>query len=1400
MEKPAESLNSSNITSSPHLPSLTSRINPNLFTKKHHARPSLSPIGNTVSNKALKIAASDKSHSPAMDISKSVPSMKGFDREHLRQMILNERTKAKQNLQTNPYPRDISHLRDKKEAVAVQRSTEFKETFIEPPKPSQYLPINPEHLKSLVQNSDGLGIPRVLTSAGTPNVMCCKREKCLHIVEIKSKGRKNFKSAYDDFLTKNKQEAESKLSILTTFHDKVLTPIAQSAKEIEEDFVFLGAPTGRQEVENLRQWFELMKSKYLEKSEEEIRNLLNPDTLQNKMELCSVIYQAGLKDLVRQVSVHCLDRGELLREILDRYYELWSVFSAKCKEDLEIEVKNRTQDIDELQNTLSEEIKKRKVKVHNLKRNLALCNEELNDKTTSYQQLQARYDDLKEKHAANVKYLMRKQNQDIKKMVHRNIYTDYTVQDSRYADESLVTPQKSVVQKLYLPNQDETSPYTNRGRSTNRDSELPSDRPYNEEIEDIFIEASIHGSDSSIGFNDASTQTIRRRMFDMENNTDIIFFSNKDQVIQVPESELLETVPEEISNANIETTQNEAEDIQPSNTPIKISKSPKKKSKSSKGKESGLSKSPAGKRSKLQLSVSPSPSRSKSSAKGLERRNTMMKSRLSDREISRNEDELPQNLSQRSVSMFENSVDSTSQLASRSKSRGDELHGQESSSVSEMKIHRSEKRVRMYGMGESSDDELMAKAEAVFDSIKGIDKNSRPEEINAKLYEVEKLNSLIKRRARKLKAIDRSIQERKNFINSLKVDIDEFQNNQAAIELSPRTLHGALPSPFTILKSLSIESASSSRVYSRLEQTRPNQSLSQFTSTTPENALGAYSESAQRPDLMSRSSNSPVRLRDASSDISSKPIPQITPDGIDFSTFDPIKQGLVPAGADVISWQAGYSLGYEQGKYIGLQDGEEIGYERGKLDALVKEAKETGDDSKLFEEESDDEFNTSSSSLLGSKKLGRSSNHSPTRLQDTENKKKTKSTKFQEFLFLRPETRYRKEHPSSRLLEKIISKDMAKMSKYARFTRKMLYKHFSNTYQTIITKQKAGEKVKYLSCFVYDDFMQKYGLKKVADRKFTELVVSVLSFINARRVAMFARLFGVGHKIEMKNYSSHSFEMYKNCLTHIYSSKVGIVISFEETSDKQMIPTIRALECVREATGNFMSPGGVQRLLIGLDKFSVPDPKRINPSGIIEQELVLEVILDAYEEFQGYIRRNLTGLADCFTATSDTKVLHKSGLAMIMRYISSSKYTSIFSKVDDETEAILPERKKLIIKLPEDEHVFKLDDPTIECFLVPRLTDFCIKNSIFTHSDFESFMGPVVHASSSSLDSHIRTIRSEVSDLLTTASSQGKSLYKFPERMSILDEKSSQLPKLYLLATWRIYKHEISRLLAPPEI
>lgn len=421
MEKALEALNSSNITSnSPHLPSLTPRLNPHIFKRKHHYRPSLSPINNVVSKKALKFTSSEKSPSPAMDISKSMPTMKGLDREQLRQLLINERTKAQQSLHTNPYQRDISHLRDKKEIVAIQRIVDFKETFIEPPKASQYLPTNPDHLKSLVQNSDSLGIPRVMSSAGTPNIVCCKRERCLQIVENKTKGKKNFKSAYEDFVTKSKLEADSKLSVITTFHDKILTPISPGLKELEDDFVFLGAPTGRQEVDNLKQWFELMKVKYLEKSVEELKTIQGTEQLDSRMELSNIIFQAGLRDLVRQVSVHCIDRGELLREMLNRYYELWSIFSLRCREELDNEMRTRAQDVDELQKQLSQEVNKRKKKVTDLRRSVVFLKEELEEKSYSYEQLSNRYEELKAKHASNVQDLMKKQKDDVKKMVHRN--------------------------------------------------------------------------------------------------------------------------------------------------------------------------------------------------------------------------------------------------------------------------------------------------------------------------------------------------------------------------------------------------------------------------------------------------------------------------------------------------------------------------------------------------------------------------------------------------------------------------------------------------------------------------------------------------------------------------------------------------------------------------------------------------------------------------------------------------------------------------------------------------------------------------------------------------------------------------------------------------------------------
>ena len=101
--------------------------------------------------------------------------------------------------------------------------------------------------------------------------------------------------------------------------------------------------------------------------------------------------------------------------------------------------------------------------------------------------------------------------------------------------------------------------------------------------------------------------------------------------------------------------------------------------------------------------------------------------------------------------------------------------------------------------------------------------------------------------------------------------------------------------------------------------------------------------------------------------------------------------------------------------------------------------------------------------------------------------------------------------------------------------------------------------------------MQKYGLKRVSERKFIELLSSLYSHKSFRRIKSAIRLLGLGSKIVVPDYSPLAIEYYIKCYNYIGASNSGIVINFDDLADIQMIPTIRATDCLRDVIGNKIS-------------------------------------------------------------------------------------------------------------------------------------------------------------------------------------------------------------------------------------
>ncbi|CAG9336358.1 unnamed protein product [Blepharisma stoltei] len=101
-----------------------------------------------------------------------------------------------------------------------------------------------------------------------------------------------------------------------------------------EEKTSLGLPTGRIQAKNLKYWLDTMKNKYINDYLEELYNGHSLNEL--KREAIENIYKACLREVIRQVSVFCLDRGNLIMEVVSVLFKIWKS-KLDCQADIEIE-------------------------------------------------------------------------------------------------------------------------------------------------------------------------------------------------------------------------------------------------------------------------------------------------------------------------------------------------------------------------------------------------------------------------------------------------------------------------------------------------------------------------------------------------------------------------------------------------------------------------------------------------------------------------------------------------------------------------------------------------------------------------------------------------------------------------------------------------------------------------------------------------------------------------------------------------------------------------------------------------------------------------------------------------------------------------------------------------------
>ena len=479
--------------------------------------------------------------------------------------------------------------------------------------------------------------------------------------------------------------------------------------------------------------------------------------------------------------------------------------------------------------------------------------------------------------------------------------------------------------------------------------------------------------------------------------------------------------------------------------------------------------------------------------------------------------------------------------------------------------------------------------------------------------------------------------------------------------------------------------------------------------------------------------------------------------------------GIFGNEIDTESWKQGYYFGYDKGKIEGYAEGEKIGYEKADLDKELNEVLNTS-----IKEEKKKRKNTRKSTLA---------------IDDIKRTRKS-TTKIQEFHFQRKGSRggtVKIEHKQD-LLQTFLSDPLKEIVKNTKMSRKMTLKTISMIYSSIVAKRQTTHATN-LEDFTYDEFYSKYGQKVVAAKKFIDFVAALLKYPDSRKVITFSKLLSISKKLGLDDYirPKECFSFISSLQESISKSTLGIVVGIDETSDYQFIPTIRAIECAKEVISPYIDNAKMLNILDIIDKNSHPDPKKINKSGIIDQELLQEILLNEYDNYYKYVINNLILTFEGITLQKNPERMYKQDFIMLIRHVSPAKFDTLVGNND-----------------PIETLNFACESNPLDQYeSIEKLVDVCINYNLLFPADVDGYTRENLTMESARM---IITSGLNETQVLLRYVFTHREEYKLSEEYSLIweqrlakiQETDIFAPKILVLA-WNVLFSEITRITKIPE-
>ncbi|CAG9329241.1 unnamed protein product [Blepharisma stoltei] len=1037
--------------------------------------------------------------------------------------------------------RDISHIKDK-----------AKDESMSPCLPP-ILPTDISALAKLIDTTDPLGIPNSYSPRRINSPTNCQKGACS---EILSK-------------IPNKQSLKPE----------------QSADLLERHY--LGSPTGRQDVYNLKEWLKKMKEIYVKGI-----SIENDQLTIEELTKAEVIYEMCEREIIRQVSVTCLERGELMQEVHAYFLKL-----HKLK--LDTLVKEHNGKLEKIKGEMEVMGKKHTVTRAKAQEEIKSLNENIESLTNEKNILLGEISSLQER----LNEMMEKASQEFLKL--RTRRSSFMKPSNTMMPEARKL-ESSDIEASFSYNHEMVPDKIN----TKNEILLNEDHPNPPKISFLREKTNIYKFDEG-----THILPIYRQLFKFEKKWE-------DQEIQVELDKENEKTFSEISTQT--SNENNSESDSGKRFGDAAAQVKRKKGKSRRGTLVGKLKIP---------DLSPKPSINPS--------------------LLRTPDASPR------PSINSLVPPKTPQPQNRSKSPATPLSERKGDRRKSFMVKPTSFLIPDEFPVLINEPASPAKAKPAI-VIKQIDPNGKliDEGIIQKQEELRKINSEISNKTNELEKLDHKLKIFESLIRKMGI---QTQNPLLSEKQSPtlQTEKKTQKNPLLFVKPKKKRKRSGSEDI-KIE----------VSDTDRLETQGSYNDLSI---FSSKDSKKSKKMNQG-----------------DIVKLEEIIKNL-PPDFDLEVWNSGYNCGFEMGKKEGFENGEELGIEEGILQGYVNALRETNDEGytsaneehwtdSSIESSATDMPSTLRDNLLDFQNFSVEMMESPfdkeihdASFSDDEDKAQEKSykplnkreiimkkrtkivTKFMEFHFGRRNmVHIKKVNPASKLMADFLTNKIGWIIKRASMTSKMVNRIMATVYEGFANKIKTDEDG--LLEATYDEFSQKYGLKTVCDRKFLEFIASLFKTADNLRSLVYLKFIGAGEKLYVRNYNKKSLEIYLDALAFMYNSKIGITINLDDTSDQIYLPTIRAVECIKEKMENFADKKMIAQIVSIVEKASIPDPKRINQGGLIESELVLKLIIDTYEEYQIRAQEGVIQALKSIKYDEDLSGISKAEFLILIRNISPQKY------------------------------------------------------------------------------------------------------------------------------------------------